>query len=399
MCDIKTSVALGFHLVSLYEIKPSYAKTLNITTGLSYLLGIGSVAGIYRIVVHVKELQAQRTSSKPCPNLIKLAKVQIARGIFELSSCGILFLVPDIVMTVKRTLAAQRGFKKLSSGEKSQTIGKEILFQNPISQTLASFNNPRIKGQVNGLYIASNETNLSTTRQLLKEQPRPSDEKPTIHIGCATWHNFDIMSERKSNYGLIVDFNPENAIFIEKTIEILNESESRDLFKQRMIIYLNSLEGAKKDLFFHWDQHGSPTERVEGELLREGSWLQTEESFLYMKALALKGHLIAITEDITNFESFSRIRKFLDRNNLVIDTLYLSNICNFMKTASQKNAFVKSVEQLLANDTIFINCPKLRSLNTTDVTILQQKPILGSAVLNSAYDTSTLFEELIEMCN
>lgn len=286
-----------------------------------------------------------------------------------------------------------RCYKKLKDGGKIDVIGKKILLRDPISKALATFNNSLIKGQINGIYITTNETNLATTRQLLQEHPKPALE--TIHVGCATWHNLDIMCERKSDYGLIIDFNPKNAEFIEKTINIIQTSASREVFKQSMIAYLNSLESKQRDLFFHRDQHGLPTDRIEEELTRKGSWLQSEETYLFIKKLASKDRLIAITEDITNFEVFAQLRKFLDSNNMVIDTLYLSNICNFMRTDSDKNAFTKSVKHMLAPDTVLINCPKLRQLDTNHTTILSQKTILGKKVLANSYDTKKLFEEAI----
>lgn len=289
--------------------------------------------------------------------------------------------------------ALHRCFKKLFVGGKVHSIGKKNLLKDPLSKNLANFDNPRIKGQVNGIYITTNETNLAATNQFFKEHPRPNDEKQTIHIGCATWHNFDIMCERKSSYGLIVDFNPENSKFIEKTIDLINVSESRDIFKQKMNDYLNLLEGDKKDLFFHWDQKGLPTEKIEKELEREGSWLQTEDNYLFIKKLVSRDRVVAITEDITNFENFSRLRKFLDSQNISIDTLYLSNICNFMMSDSRKSSFIKSIKQLLQNDTILINCPKLIARDTE--MILCQKSILGKEILSRSYDTRKLFEDNI----
>ncbi|MDB6081313.1 MAG: hypothetical protein JWO53_585 [Chlamydiia bacterium] len=265
----------------------------------------------------------------------------------------------------------------------------------PISQKLLSFDNSHINEQIHGVYITTNETNLAATRQLLRAHPRPNDEKPTIHIGCATWHNFDIMCERKSNYGLVIDFNPKNAKFIKKTVNLVNASASRDLFKKNIVAYLHSLKGKARDLFFHEDQKGLPTDRIEEELLREGSWLQTEENYLFIKNIVSKGRLAAFTEDITNFENFSNLRNFLDEHTLVIDTLYLSNICNFMDTERKKSAFVKSIKHMLTDNTILINCPMLRQSTTRDVILLYQKSILGRELLINSYDTCRLFEEVI----
>lgn len=286
-----------------------------------------------------------------------------------------------------------RCYKKLTGDGKIDVIGKKILLKDSISKTLATFNNSRINGQINGIYITTNETNLAAIRQLLQEHPKPALQ--AIHVGCATWHNLDIMCERKSDYGLIIDFNPKNAEFIEKTMDIVQASASREMFKQNMIAYLNSLEGDQKDLFFHRDQHGLPTDRIEAELTREGSWLQSEETYLFIKKLVSKNRLIAITEDVTNFEVFAHIRKFLDSNDIVIDTLYLSNICNFMRTDSHKKAFAKSVKHMLTPKTIWINCPKLRQLETNHITLLNQKAMLGEEVLANSYDTGKLFEEVI----
>lgn len=274
---------------------------------------------------------------------------------------------------------------------------QEGLVNNPISQTLANFNNSNVQGQVYGIYITTNETNLAEVQQVFSEHPRPNDEVQTIHIGCAAWYNLDIMSARKSTYGLIVDFNPKNADFIRTTLELVNSCESREAFTEAMISHLNSLEGTERELFFHSDQHGLPTERVALELSREGSWLQSDENYLYIKEqLASNGRLIAITEDITNVEKFASIRRFLDRNNIVIDTLYVSNMCNFMNTSQKKNSFENSMRQLLNRDTIFINCPTLNQGASHSIR-LHQRPILGRKILKQSYNTMQLFEESISI--
>ncbi len=273
---------------------------------------------------------------------------------------------------------ACRAYRKVEDRGTIHSIGTQVLLRDPISEGLAGFNNSKVKGQINGIYITTNETNLEGARQLFKERPRPEDGISTIHIGCATWHNLDMICTRRSTYGLIIDFNPKNAEFIKKTIDLIGFSESRDAFKQAMIMHLNSLEGKEKELFFHADQKGLPTDRIEMELLREGSWLQSEENYLFIKQqLVAKDRLIAITEDITNFENFAKIRKFLDSNNIVIDTLYLSNICNFMRTPSDKNAFMKSTKHLLNADTIFINS---RQHGLPGAITVRQQPVLGKEV-------------------
>ena len=98
-----------------------------------------------------------------------------------------------------------------------------------------------------------------------------------------------------------------------------------------------------------------------------------------------KNNLIAITEDITNCKKYAQIRRFLDENQIKIDTLYLSNICNFMKTDQQKRNFTKSLRYLLDEETLLINCPK--KIQGTDVIILHQTLTLGKNM-----DPGQLFE-------
>ncbi|HEY4832297.1 MAG TPA: hypothetical protein VIH61_07040, partial [Waddliaceae bacterium] len=257
------------------------------------------------------------------------------------------------------------------------------------SNSFAKFDNLAVRGQVNGLYITTNEKNLAATDQLLATHPLREN---TVHIGCASWHNLDIMCKRKSNFGLIVDFNPKNAEFIKKTIEIVQVSESRNVFVSNMIAYLNSLEGKERDIFFHKDQDGLPTGRIEKELLREGSWLQNQESYEFIKNLASNDKITAITEDIKNHKKFSEIREYLDAHHILVDTVYLSNICNFMKTKGDQESFAKSITHIVDSDTLFINCPRIKHTDCSPTTILHQHTILGGEILEKSFNQSLLFE-------
>lgn len=260
---------------------------------------------------------------------------------------------------------------------------------NSTSNPFSRFDNLEVRGQVNGLYITTNEKNLAETDQLLTTHPLREN---SIHIGCASWHNLDIMCKRKSKFGLIVDFNPKNAEFIKKTIEIVQASESRKVFVSNMIAYLNSLEGMERDIFFHKDQDGLPTQRIEKELLREGSWLQNQESYEFIKNLASSDRITAITEDIKNHKKFSEIREYLDAHHILVDTVYLSNICNFMETVDDQESFAKSITHMMDSDTLFINCPRIKHTDGSPTTMLHQHTILGGEILEKSFNQSLLFE-------
>lgn len=77
----------------------TYYKTLmNVMNVASYIPIIGSAVGAYRIWSHGNFLSADSTTMK----IIGVA--QILRGIVEFASGGLLFLIPDIIVSVLRAI-------------------------------------------------------------------------------------------------------------------------------------------------------------------------------------------------------------------------------------------------------------------------------------------------------
>jgi hypothetical protein len=263
-------------------------------------------------------------------------------------------------------------------------------YTDPVSRLLAGAHNPSVQGQIYGVYITTNESHLGETFEFFRQHPAQGAQG-RIHIGCASWFNLDVIAARRSQYGLIVDFNPKNLQFIQKTIELVRVSPTRQAFIAMMREYLGSLRGAERDTFFHADQRGSPLDRIEQELAREGSWLFSDESYLYIKnEIVGRDRLIAITEDIRNFDTFSRVREILNQNQIGIDTLYLSNTSNFMTSLEDQAHFEASLRHLLQEETTFINCPRI--LEGGQRIILQQQALRGREVLSNNFNLSTLYE-------
>jgi|GEM_PF-2287410 len=234
---------------------------------------------------------------------------------------------------------------------------EESVYDDEVINAIYRLSTGEVRGQVNGVYILTNETNLEASYQTLSTHPAPNAPS-TIHIGCASWFNLDVICARQSTYGLILDFNPKNAEFMQKTAEFIRQSNSREELVERVIDHLNSLWGSERRTFFHWDQRGSLQERIRGELTRPGSWLSCDASFRYIKEeLVEKDRLLAITEDFTNTTFSANLCQLLATRTIAIDTLYLSNVCNFMRTDRQREAFSHSVRNLTAPDTLLINCP------------------------------------------
>lgn len=231
-------------------------------------------------------------------------------------------------------------------------------YTDPTSLGLFNFSRSDVHGQVNGLYILTNETNLEETQNVIKTHPKP--EGMTLHMGCASWHNLDIIFARKSTYGLLFDYNPKNAEFIGKTKELVRVCPTRLEFIQAMTRYLNCLDGAERNLYFHWDS-GSLLQRIENELTREGSWLSSDDSYTYIKEEIIEqNRLVSITESVSHSQKFISLHEFCEQKNLILDTLYTSNIENFVTHSD----FKKFVNALAGDDTILIHCPQINGQNS-----------------------------------
>lgn len=93
------------------------------------------------------------------------------------------------------------------------------------------------------------------------------------------------------------------------------------------------------------------------EFNREGSWLSNEETYQYIRTLALNDKIAAITEDIRNTHRLTDIPDLLYQFGITIDTIYLSNICIFMRNGEDKQAFASTLQTFINPNTIVINCP------------------------------------------
>ncbi len=251
------------------------------------------------------------------------------------------------------------------------------LLEDPVTTALRGLHNSNCSGIVHGIYLSTNETDLQVTRDFLTATPTPNQG---CHIGCAGWHNFDIMATRMSAYGLILDFNPQNKRLIEATLSVITHSSTREEFATKMGAYLD--RGLIK--FCHksppLNQSLTAKEEMMIEFNREGSWLSKEETYQYIRSLALNDKIAAITEDIRNTRRFVDIPELLNQFGITIDTIYLSNICIFMKDGEDKQAFASTLQTLIDPNTIVINCPSKTEASFAGENIsnpLQQFAMLG----------------------
>lgn len=253
----------------------------------------------------------------------------------------------------------------------------DLSFKKDLADQLQACSNKKIQNSIAGIYLTTNEGNLEKSRQKLLEKPITSN---ACHIGFSGWHNFNIMAQRKSQAGVIVDFNPNNEWFINTTVKLLTAVNSREEFLQRAAAGFEYIYDFNPDFFSpniraDLDEEEfilTPSEEIEKEGSLEGSWLFDEDSFGYIQNLARQGRIVAITEDICNTATFKKIVDIYHKNNFVIDTVYTSNICDYMRTESQREAYRDTVYTLLDPEATLIDCPIRESENGEDIRLEQR---------------------------
>lgn len=249
----------------------------------------------------------------------------------------------------------------------------------PLSQKIRSFHNLDIHKN-DMCYIGTNDYGLSKVEKILKEYQTVEG----CHIGVSGYYNFDIAVFRKSNRIIIFDNNNQQITFMKQTLKCINISKTREQFINNMMSYLNikyqehsiflnekkythgkskidgmffminiSEDDSYKDLKLPDDVGTEAINEIIYELGRKGSWLYNDDSYNYIRKLALKDHIAIFCEDIISVDTFKRIGNILNNNNVFVDTLYLTNVKGFLEY-NDKLLYDQSVKYLSSNKTLII---------------------------------------------
>lgn len=113
MSELSVSDAFGFHFQ--YQLKENNSSDLairgvmNITNFLGYLPVLGTMVGIARIVFAAYMLGTVKSDgSEAADAFLSYCKIQILRGIIELTSYRVIFIIPDTVLSYDRFNAVFR---------------------------------------------------------------------------------------------------------------------------------------------------------------------------------------------------------------------------------------------------------------------------------------------------
>lgn len=228
-----------------------------------------------------------------------------------------------------------------------------------------------------GVYINTNEKGVSNLMMALCKQPLIAE---AFHVGFSGWHNFDIMAQRRSSRALICDINPENALFLYYALKYIRRHNNRFEFIKAMTLFVknHTYEGTRTNAYresllgkvspksikfclnvseeYPYAEHFTVLEEIGLELKRETSWLYDDARYAHIRNLAVNDKIALITESICETQTFFAISRVLRDNSVQIDTLYVSNISEWMFTPAVRNSFIQTVQLFMSdNQTILID--------------------------------------------
>lgn len=158
---------------------------------------------------------------------------------------------------------------------------------------------------------------------------------------------------------------------------VSDTAETRSPTKEDVVARIKALVSDKKDLYFPVFKSGSTTEKrlidhmslFDTELADGLSWLSSNETFAAIQEVFMRGHFKFLRLDLTEPEPCRALGRALQTNGLTVDTLYLSNVLEYLSDAALP-AYRESVRHLLSPRTLVIDtiprCPcEYRRFNPT----------------------------------
>jgi len=201
-------------------------------------------------------------------------------------------------------------------------------------------------------YFISNESNSDI---LLKIPKREVMQPDTIHIGFACGINFDLIARRKPSKALICDVDPKmfksysiikKALSLAKTREKFIELVLSDEDIQEAMGIVDTPKDQWKDGFFSsrfYELLESPT-----------SWLSSDESFQFVKGFFQEERCRFLDVNILNSEKMGQIADWAKESDLRIDSVYFSNINEWLSRAELR-VYSSNCRRLISANTFVVD--------------------------------------------
>ncbi|NGX60405.1 MAG: hypothetical protein KR126chlam3_01578 [Chlamydiae bacterium] len=179
-----------------------------------------------------------------------------------------------------------------------------------------------------------------------------------VHLGFSCWLNFDILAEKKTPYAILCDFDSNMIALLNFIQKIIIISRTPDEFIETFWQKLSSQE--KLDFEGFLGPRGHVNYEQFCEKMKQGGWLSSPEKFQTIKDMYAQGKILHRKLDVTDESAFNQIKQWALDHHLVFDTLYTSNIPEwiFQSTFEKRQTLYRNVAKIIDPRTQVITAQK-----------------------------------------
>lgn len=174
-------------------------------------------------------------------------------------------------------------------------------------------------------------------------------KEKSIHIGFSSWFNFDILATRDPSIAVIGDISPKMIDYLDLIKTVILRSANRASF----------LKNLTEELNYQSAYFGLPKEGAvfffENELDRKESWLFSDEKFDVIKHMYEDDKIMHVKWNICDVQMFLKVQRLITENGLSVDTVYVSNIYEWLKSADEQSSFKRNLKMILEVDSLLID--------------------------------------------
>lgn len=191
-------------------------------------------------------------------------------------------------------------------------------------------------------FILSNERFLDETVLALLEIPRPENG---VHIGWSVEMNYKILLARRPKIAFLCDISSKVIEFYELFKKLVLEAKSGAEVLENLPKLLN--ENGQLLRYGFYQSH-----QMKEVIRRYAIFLLAPDNFGYLQKMYLEERIKHLFLNVTDQGGkFSLFRSLLKKENLVVDTIYTSNILDVIRN---KKAAEENLEQLFDEHTLHI---------------------------------------------
>lgn len=216
---------------------------------------------------------------------------------------------------------------------------------------------------IDAIYVTSNETEQDVILPLLRSMKKISGGG---HFGVSGLYNWDLIAQMKSEFAVLVDFNPHVPLFHRNMLNILIKAKSPEDFvalaldQMKKDIEDNRFNYARNMLYRPLDVRGQPyvsmskidqlAYEFEMMLQRENGAL-SKENFPFLQKMAQEGRILPLYLNFNDAKGIQAIADAVHKQGHVFSSIYLSNIFSW----GHEDTFQSNVDALKQDGTCIID--------------------------------------------